>query len=245
LVRAVERGILEWQIPRVTACVLRALPHDPGTFTQGLAFHDGRLYESSGGQGTSSLRVLDPNDGSLVDCRPVKEYFAEGIAIRNDRLYQLSWKSGRAGIFLVPSLEKIGEVRYSGEGWGLASCPEGLVMSNGTSRVRIRDERFQVLREIAVRSNRVPLRKINDLEWVGGRIFANRWYRPEIYEICGTTGRVLRVWDCTELFSAAPANPEGVLNGIASDVSRGTLFVTGKHWNRIFELAIEPDMAAP
>ena len=246
LARSLERRILGWQVPRVVPQIVRKLPHDTCAFTQGLAYHNGLLYESTGGEATSSLRVLDPRDGTLLRQRAVPEYFGEGIAIVNDRLYQLSWKSGRAGVFHVPSLEKIGEVEYSGEGWGLSACPEGLVMSDGTHRLRVRDERFQALREIRVRSNFVPLRRINDVAWAGDRIFANRWGRSELFEISASDGRVLRIWDCSALLAAAPGHTESVFNGVTYNPDRNTLYVTGKNWSRMFELAIpREENAAP
>ncbi len=127
---------VRWRVPVITPRIVRSLPHDDRAFTQGLTFYDGCLYESTGLIGHSTLRRIDPLDGSLMKLVQISDDFAEGIAVFGGSLYQLSWHSGKARVFRFPELVMIGEVRYQGEGWGLTSSPEGLIMSDGTSHLR-------------------------------------------------------------------------------------------------------------
>jgi glutamine cyclotransferase len=237
--RRLEDYLIRCKIPVVVPRVLRVIPHDESCFTQGLAFHDGLLYESGGGYGTSSLRAIDPTTGRIVRQVTVRDYFAEGIAIAGDQLIQLSWKEEHAGLFRVPTLEPTGNIRYAGQGWGLCRCPGGFLMSDGTSQLQRRDEAFQLIAWLPVRSRGLPVRKLNDLTWANGLVYANVWGVPELWEICPKRGAALRVWDCRSLQYAAPGGEEAVFNGVTYDPERDTLWVTGKHWRYLFELARE------
>ena len=170
-------------VPRVLPEIVRTLPHDTKSFTQGLLYHGGLLYESVASSTGSSLRCLHSDDGSLLNVVPVEDGFVEGIAVVGDRLFQLSWKSGRAHVYRFPELVKIGEVAYEGEGWGLTASPTGLIMSNGSSTLYFRNEAFKITRVLHVRSNGIPVRNINDIERVNCSIFANILNRSDIFEI--------------------------------------------------------------
>ena len=251
LIRALERFHLKHPIkilinrlirvgtPRVRAQIVRTLPHDCLAFTQGLSYHRGLLYESTGSTTHSSLRCLDPSDGSLRSQVQVKNDHAEGIAVVGNRLFQLSWKSEKVRVYQLPELMKVGEFSYDGEGWGLAAGSNGLIMSNGSSTLYFRDEAFQVTRVSHVRSNGIPVRNINDIECVGRSIYANILGSGDIFEISLDHGNVLRIVDCSALVAAAgPSDDASVLNGIAYNGDRGTFFLTGKNWPLLFEVRI-------
>ncbi|MGD9648883.1 MAG: glutaminyl-peptide cyclotransferase [Pirellulales bacterium] len=239
--RALERWI-RLGVPRVRPRVVRRVPHDTGAFTQGLAWCDGLLYESTGGDTTSSVRAVDPATGEVQRLVPVDGDFAEGIAVLGEHLYQLAFVSGHARVYRLPTLERAGQRHYTGEGWGLAATPDGqLLASDGTSLLRRFDESFAVVGHLAVRSRGLPVRWLNDLECVGPRIYANIYAARDLAEIDARSGRVLRFVDCGELVrEAAPAEEYAVLNGIAYNSQAGTFFLTGKHWPTLFEVEI-PD----
>ena len=171
--RTLER-LIRWGVPRARPRVVRRLPHDTRAFTQGLAWHRGVLYESTGGDTTSSVRAIDPATGDTLQLVPVEGDFAEGIAVLGEHLYQLAFVSGHGRVYKLPTLERAGHRHYEGEGWGLAATPQGqLLASDGTSLLRKFDESFAVVGHLAVRSHGLPVRWLNDLECVGDRVYAN------------------------------------------------------------------------
>lgn len=237
--KAMIERLIRLGLPRVTPQIVRTLPHDERAFTQGLAYHTGFLYESTGGHGSSSLRRIDPRDGRIAHHIAVQNDFAEGIAVTEGRILQLSWQTGIARVYNVPDLVKIDEIGYDGEGWGLAAGPLGLVMSDGTCILRFCDHRLVVTHTLRASCHGISLRKINDLEWASGRIYANVWFSNEILEISPHSGRVIRVLDCSSLAKVAdPGDVESVLNGIAYNPDHGTFYLTGKRWPLLFEVAI-------
>jgi glutamine cyclotransferase len=236
-VKSTIRAISRWRIPRAEPIIVRTLPHDRTSFTQGLAHANGTLYESSGDHQRSKLCSIDLGMGHVQKTVSIPNDFAEGIAIYDNRLYQLSWKSERALVFRLPDLELIDELRYDGEGWGLANGPAGMVMSNGTGTLRFVDSAFRTTGELRVTLNRLPTRRLNDLEWVGDAIYANVLWSNEILEISARHGRVKRIIDCSALVAkAATDEVEHTLNGIAYNSDRRTFFVTGKCWPLTFEV---------
>ena len=241
-VKLTVRTISRWGVPRVQPLTVRTLSHDRASFTQGLAYVNGTLYESSGDHHQSMLRSVDPTNGRVCDVVSIPNDFAEGIAIFEDRLYQLSWKSERARVFRLPDLELIDELRYDGEGWGLASGPAGMVMSNGTGTLRFVDGDLRTTQQLRVTLNRLPTRRLNDLEWVAGSIYANVLMQSDILEISARNGQVSRILDCASLQAqAAPCDVEHTLNGIAYNPDRDTFFVTGKCWPYMFEVCFPRD----
>jgi glutamine cyclotransferase len=220
-----------------------AWPHDPNAFTQGLLFHDGALLESTGLYGQSRLRQVDWHTGTVEkEIAVANQYFAEGLTVLNGKAYQLTWKNGVGFIYDVDTFQKLGEFRYEGEGWGLATDGTHLVLSDGTNRIRFLDPAtFAVIRTIAVDLNGKPLDQLNELEWVGGEIFANVWQTDWIVRIDPATGHVRGVIDCSGLLSPADRRQNtDVLNGIAYDSAADRLVITGKNWPKLFEVRIVP-----
>ena len=237
--RTLER-LIRWGVPRARPRVVRRLPHDTRAFTQGLAWHRGVLYESTGGDTTSSVRAIDPATGDTLQLVPVEGDFAEGIAVLGEHLFQLAFVSGHGRVYKLPTLERAGHRHYEGEGWGLAATPQGqLLASDGTSLLRKFDESFAIVGHLAVRSRGLPVRWLNDLECVGDRVYANIYAASDLVEIDAHSGRVVRFIDCGALVAeVAPALGYDVLNGIAYNPVAGTFYLTGKHWPTLFEVEI-------
>ena len=226
--------------------VIRSFVHDPGAFAQGLVFHAGRLYESTGLAGKSSLRRIDPTTGAVeaqVSLDP--RLFGEGLAVAEGRLVQLTWTDERALLWSVDRLAPVGEFRYSGEGWGLCFDGRRLVMSDGSNRLVRRDVRtFQPVGEITVRSSSVPVDRLNELECVGDTVYANVWQTSRIARIDARTGDVTAWIEAAGLLTPEEARGADVLNGIAYLPSSGRFVLTGKLWPRAFEVELVPGKGA-
>ncbi len=240
--------------PVVPCRVLRALPHDPDAFTQGLLLHHGLFLESVGGWGVSQARVVEPETGRVLRSSPLPpEQFGEGLALAAGpgapRLVQLTWRAGKARFLDPDSLEQRGEAAYQGEGWGLTTDGRGrLVMSDGGPWLTLRDPRdFSALGRMRVTDGDRPVPMLNELEWVDGLdpagpvILANVLGRDRIAAIDPDSGKV-RFWiDCSALHPASQRrSPYNVLNGIAWDREGRRLFVTGKRWPAMFQIAVDP-----
>ncbi|RMD69804.1 MAG: glutaminyl-peptide cyclotransferase [Gammaproteobacteria bacterium] len=215
--------------------VVHAYPHDPGAFTQGLVYHQGLLYESTGLYGRSSLRQVILETGEVIRERRLPGHlFGEGLALCGDRLIQLTWRAGVGFVYDKRTFEPIAEFRYSGEGWGLACQGRQLVMSDGSATLRFLDpETFAVVGKVEVRDGASPVEHINELEFVEGRLWANIWPSRRIAVIDPATGKVEAWIDFGDLLPAA----KGAMNGIAYDGKGKRLLVTGKLWPRLFEIA--------
>jgi glutamine cyclotransferase len=217
-------------------------PHDREAFTQGLLYHEGRLYESTGLEGRSSLRRVHPVTGEVelkVDLPA--EYFGEGLALVGDRLIQLTWKNGKALVWRLSTFEQIGEFDYEGEGWGLAYDGTRLLMTDGSSTITFRDpEDFSILGEINVTADGQPVGLLNELEWVEGILYANVFQTDVIVKIDPTTGSVLGVINAAGLISPQERAKADVLNGIAYDTDSRSFLITGKLWPRLFEVDFVP-----
>ncbi len=215
--------------------------HDPDAFTQGLAFRNGRFYESTGLYGGSSVRIVDPVSGEvLLSIALDKDYFGEGLEVVGDRIVQLTWKSGIAFIWDAQTLEPLGTYTYEGEGWGLCAFADHFVMSDGSSTLAFRDlDTFEVLGEVEVILEGQPVHHLNELECVGDVVYANVWFSDEIMVISPTTGQVIARVDGSSLRQHLTST-EGidVLNGIAYDPNRRVLYLTGKLWPEIFEVPL-------
>jgi glutaminyl-peptide cyclotransferase len=220
--------------------VVAVYPHDPSAFTQGLAIEAGQLYEGTGQYGASTLRRVD-----LASGRPEKQralgpqYFGEGIAILGGLVYQLTWQNGVVVAYDLETFEVERTMRYDGEGWGLTHDGRQLIMSDGSATIRFRDpQTFAVTREIQVRADGAPVPKLNELEYVDGEIWANIWYDDRIARISPATGEVLGFIDLGTLYPQSARGSEAVLNGIAYDAAAKRLFVTGKNWPQLYEIAL-------
>jgi glutaminyl-peptide cyclotransferase len=222
--------------------VVRAWPHDPRAFTQGLVFRRGVLLESTGLPGRSSLREVELRTGRVLKQVNVpSQYFAEGLAELGGRLFQLTWQHHKGFVYDADTFRLEREFAYEGEGWGLATDGHALILSDGTDRLRVLDAvSFAVTRTIAVTEEGKPVPHLNELEWVRGEIFANVWQTDRIVRIDPATGRVRGTVDFSGLLAPQDRNSEtDVLNGIAYDAEGDRLFVTGKCWPKIFEVRLK------
>lgn len=216
--------------------VVSVWPHDRTSFTEGLAYHEGYLIESSAQ--ASSLRRVALRSGRVVRKLDLSSrYFAEGATVLRGRVYQLTWMEQRAFVYDVRTFRRLRTFRYAGEGWGLATDGHSLIMSDGSAQLTVRDPAtFALRRTITVTDDGSPIRGLNELEIVRGRICANVYFTDRIACIDAKTGQV-RYW--LDLSGLLPPDlrPEGaVLNGIAYDAKRNRLFVTGKLWPRLYQI---------
>ena len=222
--------------------VVRTYPHDTGAFTEGLFYDGGFLYESTGEPGASTVRKVRLDDGVVVqkvDTPP--GYFGEGIIASGTKLVQLTWQDGVAFVYDKASMKLVGGFRYTGEGWAFTRDGTHVYMSDGTPTIRVLDpETFQRTGSIDVTADGVPLRQINELEWVKGEIYANVWMTNRIARIDPATGHVTGWIDLSGLLdvSRLPDPGNDVLNGIAYDEQHDRLFVTGKRWPKLFEITL-------
>lgn len=222
--------------------VLNAWPHDCKAFTEGLEFFNGVLYESTGGDkdtpdiGLSSIRRFSLTNSRASKTVAIDEkYFAEGLTICGDRIFQLTYRSRVGFIYNLSDLTRVGEFHYEGEGWGLTNDNTNLIMSDGTSIIRFLDPaNFKVVHAIPVTEGNEPLDRLNELEFANGRIYANVWYQKRIVAIDPSSGSVVDSIDLTNL--CRPYDQTGVLNGIAYDKKLDRWFVTGKKWPKLFEI---------
>ena len=220
--------------------VVRAYPHDPGAFTQGLQYVDGILYEGTGLNGRSSIRKVNLETGEVVQKRDVaRAYFGEGITIWNTDLIQLTLNSNVAFVYDKTTFAPRRQFKYAGEGWGLTHDGTSLIMSDGSDELRFLDPTtFAERRRIKVTAAGQPLRNLNELEFVNGEILANVWLTDSVARVAADTGRVLGYIDLRGLLSPAERDSVDVLNGIAYDAPNDRLFVTGKLWPKVFEIKI-------
>ena len=222
--------------------VVHVYPHDPGAFTQGLVYADGVLYEGTGLHGQSGIRKVRLENGEVLQAQSIEpQYFGEGIAVRGNRLFELTWQSGVGFVYDRTTFRRTSTFSYRGEGWGLTHDGSRLIMSDGTSYLRFLD--FATQKEtgrIRVRDGSAPVAQLNELEYVKGEVFANVWPTHRIVRISPKTGQVIGWIDLKGLLSPREAQAADVLNGIAYDTAGDRLFVTGKFWPKLFEIQIVP-----
>jgi len=221
--------------------VLAKFPHDPAAFTQGLLYADGLFYESAGLYGQSTLRKVDPETGAvLLEKRLDAQYFAEGLALLEGKLYQLTWKENTGFIYDPQDFRQLGTFSYPTEGWGLTTDGSSLILSDGSATLYFLDpQTLQTTRALQVSLDGAPLDRLNELEYIRGEIYANIWYKDLIARIDPASGEVVGVIDCGSLRDGegAPA-PNDVLNGIAYDARGDRLYITGKNWPWIYEVSL-------
>lgn len=224
--------------------VIGDLPHDRTAFTQGLAFWEGRLFEGTGLYGESLLRELDPASGRELRRTALDgKYFGEGITILNGRLYQLTWREHTCLVYDAASFDRLGELAYDGEGWGIANDGASLITSDGSDWMRYRDPAsFRVTRSIRVTLAGHPVQRLNELEYIHGEIWANVWYSDMILRISPDDGHVIAILDASKIRDSAlrSGDADDVLNGIAFDPSSGSLLLTGKRWPAIYKVELPP-----
>jgi glutaminyl-peptide cyclotransferase len=224
--------------------VVHTYPHDRNAFTQGLVFFDGHLYESTGLNGKSSIRMVDLPTGKILQKYDLPtEYFGEGLTAWDSTLIQLTWKAHKAFVYDRFSFSLLRTFAYQGEGWGLTHDETQLILSDGTSYLRFFDPHsFKQNRRIRVTDEAGrPVENLNELEFVHGVIYANIWQTDQIVRISPRNGKLLGRIDLTGLIDKRELDsPDAVLNGIAYDATTDRLFVTGKLWPKLFEIKLTP-----
>lgn len=228
---------------RLRVSVVRRYPHDTSAFTQGLLWHDGFLYESTGLRGLSTLRKVRLETGDVVERRDLDpSLFAEGLALVGDRLIQLTWTEGEAHVWSLDGFRHRRTFTYDGEGWGLCHDGRHLVMSDGSDQLTFRDPRtFREVRRVSVREEGRPVEELNELECVGSAVYANVWRTDRIVRIDARTGHVTAVINAGGLLTREEREGTDVLNGIAWIPDRQRFVITGKNWPHLFEVELEPD----
>lgn len=218
--------------------VIEKIPHDEYAYTQGLLYHKGYLYESTGQRGQSTLRKIDPKSGEVIKIKNIPaNFFAEGIEIFDNKIYLLTWTSGKCLVFDVNTFKKVDEFVYQGEGWGLTSFGDKLLMSDGSNILRVvNPDDFSIERNLTVvDQNYNPLGYLNELENINGDIWANVWMKDIIAIIDPQTG-MLKAWvdisDLRQLFVRSQSQEAS--NGIAYNKEENIIYITGKNWDYIF-----------
>jgi glutaminyl-peptide cyclotransferase len=244
-------------VPLLNFTIVNSFPHDTAAYTQGLIVHNGQLYESTGGSpeynrfsswvGQMDLKTGKPLKQVFLD----KKYFGEGITVLNDKLYQLTWQEKKVFVYDVNTLKKIQEFSWKHEGWGITNDGKNLLLSDGGSNLYTVDPvTFNNLSITSVTDNYGPVGNLNELEYINGFVYANRYTTDYIYKIDPASGKVVaradlkdvlltnaREWATDPKFQ--PGNNDAVLNGIAFDAATGKIYITGKLWPRIFEIRFE------
>ena len=222
--------------------VVAEYPHSRSSYTQGLQFVDGELWEGTGEYGRSRLLRTDLATGKALQSQAnPKDEFGEGITVLGDKIYQLTWLNEEANIYDANG-NWLRSIPYKGEGWGITSDGEKLYMSNGSSNINIVDpETLERKKTINVKYGKRPLQYLNELEWIDGKIWANiyTYNEDKIVVIDPSTGAVEAYLDLRSLRNTQHSNMDAdVLNGIAYDPATGHIFVTGKCWNKLFEIEV-------
>ncbi|MEO8933426.1 MAG: glutaminyl-peptide cyclotransferase [Xanthomarina sp.] len=236
--------ILNNQTPKVYSYkIINEYPHDITSYTQGLEFYKGVLYESTGQFGESKLRKVDYKTGQVLKNVDLSDaYFGEGLTVLNNKLYQLTWKSGTGLVYDVNTLERTGSFKYgeSKEGWGICNDGNRLYKSDGTEKIwTLNPETLTEESFIQAYHNKGKVVELNELEWVDGKIYANRYNKNGVAIINPINGAVEGVIDFTPLRKIVTQHPKlDVLNGIAYNPETKTFFITGKHWDKLFEVEI-------
>jgi glutamine cyclotransferase len=218
--------------------VVAAYPHDRRAFTQGLFWHQGHLYETTGQPGASTVRRVNLEDGRVVQSVPMPgRVFGEGSTLWGNQIISLTWQDGVGYRWDAATFRQIGTFRYPGEGWGLTNNGRELIMSDGTDQLRfLNPETMQEVRRLRVTASGQPVDDLNELEFINGEIFANVWQTSRIARIDPASGNVTAWIDLRALVAENGDNYNAVLNGIAYDAERDRLFVTGKYWPRLYEI---------
>ncbi len=222
--------------------IIRTWQHDNEAFTQGLIYHKGFLYESTGLNGKSSLRKIDPKSGKILkNIKITDKYFSEGITIYDNKIYMLTWLNRTCFVYDLNTFNLLNEFSYYGEGWGLTTQNDKLLMSDGKNVIRVLNpDNFTLDKVINVLDENSPVQNINELELVGDILYANIWQSDKIAMIDISTGKVINYLDMSMLRDMLPSTDGiDVLNGIAYNNDTKTFYATGKNWSLFFEFVIE------
>lgn len=227
--------------------VVDTFAHDLSAFTQGLQFYNGLLYEGTGQEGKTAIQTISPSTGKIVERYQnyPSDIFGEGITLLNGHLYQLTYHNKLAYVFDLSNLNKaIKTINWPREGWGCTNDGEQIIISDGSSRIYFSNpENLKVNREITVRDNTGEVDQLNELEYIDGYIFANRWHADQIYKIDPQNGHVVGILhfegQLTRYAPSYQAGEENVLNGIAWDAEKKEMYLTGKNWPLIFKIKMD------
>lgn len=228
--------------PALTFDVVAQYPHDTAAFTEGLVREGARFYESTGMNGRSDVRIVDLASGRVLRRRALQSSeFGEGLALHEGTLFQLTWKNGVGHVYDAASLRPGGDWRYRGEGWGLTTAGDELVQSDGTATLQVLDPTTRkVTRTIEVTMRGRPVTGLNELEYMGdGTVWANLWPTPGVAVIDLGSGAVVATVDLSRLKAKQPSAAE--TNGIARNAEHGTVYVTGKYWDAVYEIRVRGD----
>jgi glutamine cyclotransferase len=237
-------SILNNKTPKVfTYEIINTYPHDIESYTQGLEFHNGILYESTGLRGKSKLKTVDYKTGDVLkNINLSNEYFGEGLSVLNNKLYQLTWQRGTGFVYNPETLEKVSSFKYgqSKEGWGLCNDSNVLYKSDGTDKIwTLNPDTLTEESNIQVFTNKGKIGRLNELEWIKGKIYANIYQKDGVVIINPKNGATEAVINFSSLKKKVKQHPQlDVLNGIAYNPETKTIFVTGKHWDKLFEVKI-------
>jgi glutaminyl-peptide cyclotransferase len=230
--------------PVLSYKVVATFPHDTSSFTQGLVFHNGELYESTGLEGESTLRRVDITTGRTLQRIDVPaQFFAEGLALVGDELLQLTWRSKIGFVYDRASFAAKRTFTYQTEGWGIAyDGASQLVMSDGSDTLMFLDPKtFSLVKTVKVLDAGRAVGNLNELEWIDGEIWANVWMTDRIARISPKTGQVSAWIDLSTLYPQSQRTPPAdVLNGIAYDKATRRIFITGKKWPRLYQITVGP-----
>lgn len=227
-------------VPMFGYTIVHTYPHDRDAFTQGLQVVDGAFYEGTGLNGRSSIRKVKIETGDVLQKRDVPaQYFGEGITVRGNELFQLTWQSNVALVYDRTTFAPKRQFKYTGEGWGLTQDATSLIMSDGTEYLRFLDPAtFAERRRVRVTVGGTPLKNLNELEYVKGEVFANVWQTDYVARIDPKTGSVNGYIDFRGLLTPREREATDVLNGVAYDEKADRLFITGKLWPRVYEVRV-------
>lgn len=222
--------------------VVAEYPHDVNSYTQGLFFHEGVMYESIGQYGKSNIRTVNMETGKAIKRKSVsKDYFVEGSVVFGGDLYVLTWMEDKVFRYDAKTLELKSEMDYPREGWGLTTDGEHLIASDGTSNLYFLDKDLKLKRYVQVNLGSRPIRFLNELEYIDGKVWANVYTSDEIVIINPKSGAVEGVIDCTNLLSPDLRTYDtDVLNGIAYNPQTGKIYLTGKNWPKLYEISLVP-----
>jgi glutamine cyclotransferase len=224
--------------------VMAQHPHDTGAYTQGLQWHNGKLYEGTGDYEKSSLRITNYKTGNVEQQHKMgsDQIFGEGICILNDKIYQLTWQSNIVYVYDINNINKpIQTFNWPYEGWGITHNGTDLIISDGSSNLYfVNPTDFKVKTTIAVRTDKGPIDNLNELEYIDGFVYANVYFTDAILKINPNSGIVAAVMNMSNLLPENEKVPQrtDVLNGIAYDSTSKTLFITGKRWPKLYEIKL-------
>ena len=220
--------------------VVAEYPHDVDSYTQGLFFHDGQMYESTGVHGKSTFRKVDMATGNAIERLNFdKKYFVEGSVVFGDNLYILTWETRTAFIYDAETLEYKSTWKYPREGWGITTDGRQLIASDGSANLFFMNDQFALDRKQLVTLDGKPVRWLNELEYIDGKVWANVYTSDEIVIINPKNGKVEGVIDCRGLLPKELRTPDtDVLNGIAYDPETKKIYLTGKNWPKLYEVRL-------